>query len=417
MFDLPDYEWLCSDEGDATWNRCRNSISQLNTATIRHRFPSLTELRIRLLCEQWDFVKSKASKKVSNPERWFWTKQLLEQATDEETALETALDFPADAEVIDGCCGAGVDAIALARRGCQVTAVEISPIALQLARHNFHSNGLKAEFALSDLSEFAMPKSAFLHIDPDRRTEGKRSTHVDQFSPPWTSIAAHVASAAGCSIKLAPATIMEDSMDWGPTGPPHSVRWLSKDRSVRQQRWTWKLPRWPVSSRVVSTQVHEQPWHHEVFELSDWNAPNIDIGEIATERTSLKNWFIADQDPALRAARLTVPFAVRYSIQILGNEFGYFIADRFFPHPMLRWFEVIDVLPFDKKKLRAYSRTLLPRTWEIKSRNVDVDIDSLRRELPTNSQSSVTMTLLITRVQRRHIAIIASVTSNAIENP
>ena len=76
-------------------------------------------------------------------------------------------------------------------------------------------------------------------------------------------------------------------------------------------------------------------------------------------------------------------------------------------HPFLRWFRVFDVLPADRKKLRAYTREYPVRSWELKSRNVDVDLDALRKDLIVNQDAEAQRTLLMTRIGERYVAIIA----------
>jgi hypothetical protein len=74
---------------------------------------------------------------------------------------------------------------------------------------------------------------------------------------------------------------------------------------------------------------------------------------------------------------------------------------------MIRWFRVLDRVSIDSKKLRAKARSMACRTWELKSRGVDLDLDRMRRELPTSPVSERHLTILFARDGKKHFAIFA----------
>jgi SAM-dependent methyltransferase len=61
--------------------------------------------------------------------------------TPEALALQLGLEARG-AHVLDACCGAGGNAIGFARAGCRVTAIELDPARLELARHNARVYGV-----------------------------------------------------------------------------------------------------------------------------------------------------------------------------------------------------------------------------------------------------------------------------------
>jgi len=101
-----------------------------------------------------------------------------------------------------------------------------------------------------------------------------------------------------------------------------------------------------------------------------------------------------------------VALAGRLQMKVLGNEFGYCSANQPVAHPMLRWFRVLDLLPMDRKKVRAMSRSMPFATWELKSRNVDVDLIQLRKELHIDKNSPRAGSLLITKLGKQHICMV-----------
>lgn len=58
-------------------------------------------------------------------------------------------------------CGTGADAIFLARRGFEVTAVDSSPTAIERARRRLELEGVVARFVLADAFEFARSAGKF----------------------------------------------------------------------------------------------------------------------------------------------------------------------------------------------------------------------------------------------------------------
>src|SRR6059036_984430 len=61
--------------------------------------------------------------------------------------------------VLDLCCGPGRHAVALAKRGFAVTAVDRTPFLLDHARARAAEAGLSVEFVLSDMRRFKRPEA------------------------------------------------------------------------------------------------------------------------------------------------------------------------------------------------------------------------------------------------------------------
>jgi hypothetical protein len=72
---------------------------------------------------------------------------------------------------------------------------------------------------------------------------------------------------------------------------------------------------------------------------------------------------------------------------------------------MMRGFEVVDEMAFDRKKLKAYLRDKNIGTLEIKKRGVDVLPEQLRKEMSLKGE--IAATLILTRIGDDHRALIA----------
>lgn len=414
MDDLSDIQWIASAQCAEAWERCKGAaaFSKALLAALR-----LTPWQIQFLQTQLECANGASAKKVADPWNWFWTRILLEQASDQWTADETALDFPAEVAVVDGCCGAGVDSISIARHLLQggeldgrITSIDSSEVACALTRVNSIRNGVPLNPELKRFEEAKFSALAWLHLDPDRRVAG-RTVNVYSTEPSWTVIAERIALAPGASIKAAPGFQPKDDFPWDRCGPPDVRRWISRDGSVRQQRLYWRIPRWENAKRIASAYRRGSGWYHEVFEeepLSGYQAYDLIDNEISQTGEC---FFVADHDPALRAAGCVPALSANLRMRVLGNEFGYCTASEPVSNPMLRWYRVLEVMPLDRKKVRAMSRARKVGRWELKSRNVDVDLIQWKKDLVVDKGSDLVRWLLITKLGPKHICMVCEETA------
>lgn len=411
MFSLDDYQWLVSPEGSRAWSRVSQAGllgSIPSTAVPLSSLRSLcscSETRALLLQEQLRWATGKGRTKVPDPERWFWTAKLFEQASDAWTAAETARDFLHDSPVIDGCTGAGADLIAFLQAGHSAIGVDLDPIAATLCRGNAANHGWNVDVRCDRMESIALNADMQLHLDPDRRAEGARATDPRYLSPDWQWISNALPKCRNASIKMAPGFRATSDWDWNDCGPPHAMRWISLAGGVRQQRWYWNSHRWPTGSRIASAGSRTGVWHHETFDGSEIDARSADL--TLHDASEIHGGYLADQDPVLRASELAAPLAARLGLYCVGAPSGYYWSPKPKAHPMLRWFRILDLIGMDEKKMRALARVHTPVHWELKTRGIDLDLDRLQRVLPTRPDGRPSLVFLMTRIGKRQIAVLA----------
>jgi SAM-dependent methyltransferase len=389
---LADYHWLVSDaahrwlaEASAQMAAANGQVSAALVARLRKSLPAA---RAQLVLEQAG-LRLRARDKFSSAEQMFFTRQALEQATDEIVAAEKAARFPRAALVADLCCGIGGDLLALAERAT-ATGIDLSPSLAVLAEANLSAVGrsnsrVEVRPAESvDLSNFAA-----WHIDPDRRPRALRTTRIDLGEPPLETLERMLAANPNAAVKLAPATEVPPS--WAETA---EQQWLGSRGECRQLvAWIGGLARHP--GRHSATVVDALGGPRTIVGSPTFTFPvAISVGH-----------FVYEPHAAVLAAKLVATLCAEHAWEAVSAQTAYLTSDRFVAEPACASFEVQDVLPFDRKRLRAYFRERQIGRLEVKKRGVDLDPERLRKEVSADGDGSAT--LLVCPVGDRVQAIVA----------
>ena len=379
----------------------------------------------RPLLEHQRRLQRRAAQKVPDPERWLWTSRLLEQASDHHVASLMASFFPDDVPILDICCGAGADSLALVARG-PLTAVDASAVAGWLAWANLRLHRYPADFPTPSaetagcarspvriITEFAerlvFDPAAWLHLDPDRRSAAGRTVQVEHFQPGREFLNKVIAGSAGGSIKVAPASAWETPGAWSgrPGTEAVGIQFVSWGRSVRQQRWWWNVEQFTAGHTTLSVCDERQRWSHWTVPVA---RPSLqEAAAVTVVDASAIEGYVGDGDPGLRAAQLQPRLAAERHLQLIGGQQGYFLCPSASPppaDPLIDWFAIEAVMPLDRKRLRRYLQQQRVGCLEIKTRGVDCQPDQLRRELKLAGENS--RSLLLTRCGDRVLALVAT---------
>ncbi|GGQ66208.1 class I SAM-dependent methyltransferase [Couchioplanes azureus] len=293
----------------------------------------------------------------------FFTRAGLEQATRAVVADRRAARLRAAgvATLADLGCGLGSDALAAARQGIRVYAVDADPLTAALAEANAAAAGLSALVTVecADAASVEVERFDAVFADPARRRAGRgRLMDPQAWSPPWDFIAALPGRVPRTVLKLAPG-IDHALLPAGAEG-----EWVSVDGDlVEAAFWCGPLAEFPRRAVLL-------PSGGEVHGSGVEAAPVGTVGR-----------FLYDPDPAVVRSHLVAEFAAEIGGRLADPQIAYVYTDESVDTAFARRLEVTDVLPFSLKRLRALLRERHVGRVEIRKRGSALEPEQLRRDL------------------------------------
>lgn len=328
-------------------------------------------------------LRRHAAGKFTRADRMWFDRVGLEQSTAEAVAMHKARRFPAGAAVWDLCCGIGGDAIALAGRS-QVTAVDNQPAAClrTLWNADVYQVTDRLEVRCADALTTAIGRE-FVHIDPDRRAVGgSRANRVEDYLPGLEFQRLLIAASRGGAIKVGPAS------NFGGKFPGTEIELISLHGECKEATvWFGELAGSELFRATVLPGGETLAGHP----LS-----------VAVPVTALQT-YLYDPDPAVVRAGLLDLCAERLGLTRLDAAEEYLTGEARIDSPFVTAFQVLAELPHNERELRRQLRESPYAAYEIKCRHLAVQVDSLRRRLPTGGQGSATIFLARLAGQARWI--------------
>ena len=351
----------------------------------------------RIMLEEQLRLAQRAAERFSSAHQWLWTDRSLQQASDEKSAAFKASLIPNELPVIDACCGAGADLVALGKHH-DVQGVDGDPLLVELARANLRAHAVQAKVhcgmvpdCLPEL-KLAELKHLALHIDPDRRPGERRTTSGCAFEPTLDECMLLGQTAAAAIIKLAPAT------DIAPGAEQLGWRrcWLGSQRECPQQlllRGSLHGVDWPLDHVAAVLGVSKQPafFHGD----PDVESPVVDQPDD----------LLYEPHAALYAARLACAWAEPYQLKSIGSPRGYLTGAAIPATGWAQTLRVLDYFAFDDKRVRRWLRAHDAGTLEVKTRLVALDANEYQRRWTQSGQRK--LVCLITRVGKSQRVIMA----------
>lgn len=382
--DVEVFAGLLSDEGQDLLRQVRGVApgEELAVATrLRQRYApalvsaALTQNRLRTRAEP-KFGAEQAH-------TLYFTPDGLEQATRTAVADHRARRFAAlgARSAVDLCCGVGADALALARAGIRVLAVDRDPLTCAVARANAAAFGVadRVEVRCADVREVAAEGYDALFADPARRGGRGRIFDPEAYSPPLSWAVERARAAPVAALKVAP-------------GIPHEAvpeeagaEWISYGGDVKEAV-LWFTGESGGAGGVRATLLPRGDT------LVGQGLPDPEPGPVGR--------YLYEPDGAVIRAHLVAEVAARVDGRLIDPTIAYVTADgppR--PTPYATGYELTDVLPFHLKKLRALLRERGVGAVTVKKRGSAVEPEELRRKLKLDPKTAPgSCTVFLTRV-------------------
>ncbi|MEL7473670.1 MAG: class I SAM-dependent methyltransferase [Planctomycetota bacterium] len=308
----------------------------------------------------------------------------VEMASSLQAAQHKARRFEGHEDVVDLCCGIGGDAIALSEVASTVIGVDESPVRAWMAAKNAGCLAMCAE-----VEGTGDPGESFVaHIDPARRdVDGRRHVRYEDIRPGPAVIEKLVGSRPGVAVKLPPGIDPNEV-------PAGEMEWLSEGGRLTQAvLWSGSLAG-DVTRRATLLG-------------DDVTTTLTGDGSTALARADrLGSWLYA-VDSSVERAVLLGDLAESLSVGGFDRGAGLLTSDERVEHPMLTAFEVMERIPWSRKRVKAWLDERGCGIVEIKSRGRVIEADEEQRAL--RGAGGKRFTVFVQRLEGRESPIEAIV--------
>ncbi|WP_018657531.1 class I SAM-dependent methyltransferase [Actinomadura flavalba] len=359
---------------------------------LRERYPAglvaaaLTQVRLR---------ERGRAKFGADAARMYFTPDGLEQSTRAPVAAHRARRFAghAPSRVLELGCGIGADLLYRALAGVSGTGVERDPLTASVARANLAAFGVAgtAEVVTGDATAADPSGHGAVFADPGRRTARGRVFDPRSYEPPLDTVLELAGRVPAACVKVAPG-IPHDAV---PDGA--EAEWISVSGEVKEAAlWLGGL------AGTVARRATLLDGAGGVATLT----PEPGLGEPSVREFGR---YLYEPDGAVIRAGLVAEVASAVAGGLADPRIAYVTSDALVPTPFAAAYEVLDVLPFSLKRLRAELRRRDVGALTIKKRGSAVDVDRLRRDLgfarraPRGAEA---MTVVLTRVGAAPFAVL-----------
>jgi len=401
MANNTDVDWLASAIGQSAIEFAGTYADPLQAVSaLRKKYSDVephllshaqTQARLqRTLNARWDIP-------VNN---FLLTDSGIEQATRPTVAQYRAelvsQRFGRGLRILDLTCGLGFDALAFAREGHHVTAIEIDAATAAMACYNLRHTD--ANVLTGDSTQINLPAADLIFVDPARRTgsdvrkldgSSPRIFDASQWSPSWEFVSA-LADHTPVIAKVAPGVTDDTLGNW-------SAEWISESGDL-------------VEAMLYSdqAQLRKATLIGGAFKASY-------IGGAQSKTSPLGKWLIAPDLALIRAQALDaiVDIAnaglVNEHIAWLTSSDATAVNKLLNTQPRLgSVFAILEVLSFNEKMLKAQIGNIPASALTVMTRGVNVDVEALRKKLfKKQTSGSEELVLAIFREDSGPVALLA----------
>lgn len=331
-----------------------------------------------------------AAKFGPDADRLFFTRDGLEQATRGVVADRRARRLVAAGvrRLADLGCGIGADALACARAGIEVYAVDADPATAAVAAANAAVLDLPVTVRCLDATSVDLTGFDAVFCDPARRGSAGRVFDPRSYSPPWDFVLGLTRRPA--VVKLGPG------IDHALLPHGAEAEWVSVEGDVVEAAlWCDRLAQVPRRASVLRGDT--------ATELTGSGDREAGVGPV--------RGYVYDPDGAVLRAHLLAELADVLRGTIADPTIGYLYADAPVVTPFARCYRVEDVLAFSVKRLRSALRERGVGRLTVKKRGSAIDPADLRRQLRPSGPAEATV--ILTRVAGAPTAILCQPVTSA----
>ncbi|GAA4904693.1 methyltransferase domain-containing protein [Streptomyces coeruleoprunus] len=376
--DLASFSALLTDEGRDLLTALRHydPAQELAVASrLRREHPA--ELVTAALGQARLRQRAEAKFGADDAYRMYFTPNGVEQSTRKAVAEYRAAAFArlGVRRVADLCCGIGGDAIALARAGIRVLAVDRDPLTAAAARANAEALGLAEliEVRCADVTEVDTSAYDAVFVDPARRGGRGRIFDPEAYSPPLSWAIETARTAPHAALKIAPGIPHEI------VPPEAEAEWISDGGDVKEAV-LW------FGTRPGSVRATLLPGGASLATSAPLPPPPVrKVGR-----------YLYEPDGAVIRAHLVAEVARELGGGLVDETIAYVTADGLRPTPYATAYEITDELPFNLKRLKALLREREVGTLTVKKRGSAVEPEELRRKVKPKGPNAATV--FLTRV-------------------
>ncbi|HEU4515033.1 MAG TPA: methyltransferase domain-containing protein [Nocardioidaceae bacterium] len=385
--DLDAFRWLLSDDGQALLARAvevydgqRDHALAASSQLRRDHSPehvaaamTQVELRHRARAKFGDLAAS-----------MYFTPDGLEQSTRLRVAEHRAARVAAaqPSSVLDVGCGIGGDLVAFSRAGLTAAGIDQDPLRVAVAEANLAALGLGGAVQVADAEALDLSGFGVVFADPARRTDRGRVFDPDAYSPPWSFVDRLLRRPS--VVKVAPGI----PHDLVPEGV--EAEWVSDEGDLKEAvLWSPQL----ATVRRRATVIRP----HGLATLTDEDDP----GDTSVREVGR---FLYEPDDAVIRAGLVTAVAAGVHGGLVDPHIAYVTSDEAFLTPFAKGYQVLEVLPYREKALKAALRERGVGRLTIKKRGVDVVPEELRKRLGLHGEQDAT--LVLTRVHDKGTALL-----------
>lgn len=396
-FDASPLALLLTPEGRALLDEVRDTdpARELAVATrLRREHPA--ELVSAALGQARLRQRAAAKFGAEDAGRMFFTPNGVEQSTRASVAEYRAerLKELGVTSVADLCCGIGGDAIALARAGIRVLAVDRDPLTAAAARANADALGLAAliEVREADVTKVDTTGYDAVFVDPARRGGRGRIFDPEAYSPPlsWAIEAARGAPLAA-ALKVAPGIPHEAVPD------DAEAEWISDGGDVKEAV-LWFGARRAAAPARSSPEPGPEPGPGAVRATLLPGPRTLLSRGLPDPAVRPPGRYLYEPDGAVIRAHLVAEVAQDLDGGLIDATIAYITADEHRPTPYATAYEITDRLPFNVKKLKALLRERQVGILTVKKRGSAVEPEELRRKALPKPNGPASVTVFLTRV-------------------